>query len=255
MTDYRRYATPEIINASLMELNFIAERFGARTDGEGGPKVILIGGWAVDVYNPWYGSIDIDLVTTSRLRESIEHTLLHERNFIGSRKGDGTPLVIKKMSYGRNIIIDFMVKERDERFEGTEATMRYSLLNGRTVEKTGRANVKVHVPNRAALTFLKTKAAWDRDHRVVSGTSLDAEWERGKIEKDHADILALLDPRSGGRELDLNEFAGLAAPYPFLKRTIEQIENDTAAIARYGRMTDAEAKAVLDILLRAAWPG
>ena len=54
----------EIVEQSLAELRVIAEWTHARGEGPGNPEVILIGGWAVDAYNPYLGSVDIDLVTT-----------------------------------------------------------------------------------------------------------------------------------------------------------------------------------------------
>lgn len=254
MTDYRQYSSTDIISASLRELGFIAERFGNKPNEGGLPKVILIGGWAVDVYNPWFGSIDIDLVTSSHLRERIEFALLDERGFVKRKRDDDTTMVIKKVGMDREVIIDFMIKDKDESFEGTGHRMRYSLLEGRTELRTGREGVNIHVPKRAALAFLKTKAAWDRDQRVANGTSHDPEWERGKVEKDHADILALLDPNAGGRELSLGEYAELARPFPFLRGAIEQAREDRAAIARYGRLPDGEAKRAFDILLSSAFP-
>lgn len=35
------------------------------------PLTVLIGGWAVYSYNPWYQSIDIDLVTNKDIKESL----------------------------------------------------------------------------------------------------------------------------------------------------------------------------------------
>jgi len=42
----------------------------ARGEDERYPLTVLIGGWAVYCYNPWYGSVDIDLVTNSRAQNT-----------------------------------------------------------------------------------------------------------------------------------------------------------------------------------------
>jgi len=45
------------------------------------PVTVLVGGWAVDAYNPWYGSIDIDLVTNNRTKHSLMRILVKERDY------------------------------------------------------------------------------------------------------------------------------------------------------------------------------
>ena len=76
----------------------------------------------------------------------------------------------------------------------------------------------MHVPKRTILLFLKLKAAWDRTYRIENSTSADPEWDRSKLIKDYADILALLDPKYGGMNIDINELASLFEDDPFSKR-------------------------------------
>lgn len=72
--------TQRIIELSLVELNEIIQYLQEKyADTE--PKAVLIGGWAVDSYNSWFGSIDIDLVTNSRTRKGIMHHLREKRGF------------------------------------------------------------------------------------------------------------------------------------------------------------------------------
>lgn len=54
---------PQIIEKSLEELEFIINWVRQRGEKADNPITVLIGGWAVDAYNSWYGSIDIDLGT------------------------------------------------------------------------------------------------------------------------------------------------------------------------------------------------
>jgi hypothetical protein len=54
-------------------------------DGED-PVSVLIGGWAVYVYNPWYGSVDIDIVTNSRTKQSLMKYLREKRGYIPKRE-------------------------------------------------------------------------------------------------------------------------------------------------------------------------
>lgn len=56
---------------------------------------VLIGGWAVDAYNPWYGSIDIDLITNASTKRSLLHALRTERGFERQRTPSGPTMVSK----------------------------------------------------------------------------------------------------------------------------------------------------------------
>ena len=60
----------EIIRISIAEIKAIGEWSRQRQARHPDQKLFLIGGWAVYLYHPWLGSIDIDLVTGSRLRNS-----------------------------------------------------------------------------------------------------------------------------------------------------------------------------------------
>lgn len=59
----------EIIEISGQELKKIGEWNGRHDDASTVPSIVLIGGWAVDAYNPYLGSVDIDLVTNSHTRQ------------------------------------------------------------------------------------------------------------------------------------------------------------------------------------------
>ncbi len=63
MLRYESYQ--EIIEESLKELVFIINWINEREKDLDNPITVLIGGWAVDAYNPWYGSVDIDLATNN----------------------------------------------------------------------------------------------------------------------------------------------------------------------------------------------
>jgi len=45
------------------------------------PVTVLIGGWAVYSYNPWYGSIDIDLVTNSSIKNDLMCYLIEKQQY------------------------------------------------------------------------------------------------------------------------------------------------------------------------------
>ena len=78
----------------------------AHEKDEKGPVTVLIGGWAVYSYNPWYGSVDIDLVTNSRSRQNLMWYLRNERGFVFQRD-DMVPTTVAKNVPEGKIIIDF----------------------------------------------------------------------------------------------------------------------------------------------------
>ena len=65
------YESPsdEITRESLEELDFILNWARERENTRNDSPIVLIGGWAVDAYNSWYGSIDIDLIANSRMKK------------------------------------------------------------------------------------------------------------------------------------------------------------------------------------------
>ncbi len=65
----------------------------------------------MDVYNPWYGSVDIDLVTNHTTKSSLMWHLLNNRGYEHYR-AHGSRSVAKNTSDGP-IIIDFLSKDFD----------------------------------------------------------------------------------------------------------------------------------------------
>lgn len=92
MTSYDDFRT--IVESSNEELQAIA-RFLKSREVVTSPITVLIGGWAVHSYNPWYGSIDIDLITNARTRNSLKNHLVKNRGFVRARNLDDTKRVEK----------------------------------------------------------------------------------------------------------------------------------------------------------------
>ncbi|VVB85367.1 Uncharacterised protein [uncultured archaeon] len=191
---------PQIIEKSIEELEFILKCVKRRGETSENPKTILIGGWAVDAYNPWYGSVDIDLVTNSEMKSDLKYYLKKLRNY-GSYELDGGFNTISKMTEYGEIIIDFVKRERYT-FVGREEKLDFKIPKEQTVIKGIRGRISAVVPTRSMLMLLKLKASWDRTHRIEHGRSIDIDWERSKRIKDYADIIALIDPVHGGRDID-----------------------------------------------------
>jgi hypothetical protein len=239
----------EIIERSLAELRIIAEWSRARGEDPDNPEVILIGGWAVDAYNPYLGSVDIDLVTTGRIRHTLMHYLRSEHNFTPERQMNVVKSVAKMTPAGK-IILDFATREAPQPFEGKpEVPFTFEILSGNTITREIRGGVEISIPTRAMLVVFKMKAEWDRSYRLEYGLSYDEVWEEGKLVKDYADILALIDPAHGGHELDIECPGEHLNQYDFLRRCIEDLPRVDAAHERYARMNRAGVQRVCEDLL------
>ncbi|CCJ36586.1 hypothetical protein BN140_1663 [Methanoculleus bourgensis MS2] len=239
----------EIIERSLAELRVIAEWIHARGEDPDNPEVILIGGWAVDAYNPYLGSVDIDLVTTGRIRHTLMHYLRSDHNFMPERQMNVVKSVAKMTPAGK-IIQDFATQEAPQPFEGKpEVPFTFEILSGNTTRRRIRGGVEISIPTRAMLVVLKMKAAWDRSYRLEHGLSHDEVWEEGKLVKDYADILALIDPAHGGHELDIECLGEHLNRYNFLKNCIEHLPRVNAAHERYAGMDRADVQRVCGDLL------
>lgn len=227
MADYNAART--VIDASLAELIEIFQWMQSRARNECESSTVLIGGWAVYCYNPWYGSADIDLITNSRTRHHLMTYLRNERGFVYHRHPMIRNTVVKHTAYG-DILIDFGSQKDVCRFEGRKEECPFSLLDGRTVYREIRPGASVVIPERTLLLLFKMKAAWDRSIRVRNGTSHDEEWEQGKLWKNRADILALLDPDTSGTEIDLAYLGTHLMQYPFLEAVLREIPSDRDAV-------------------------
>lgn len=237
-----------IIALSLAELNEIIQYLREKYD-DAGPKAVLIGGWAVDSYNPWFGSIDLDLVTNSRTRKGIMHHLREKRGFEPYRL-PGLSTSVQKLTEAGPIIIDFATLQKPYLFEGIEDIfMDLHILEENTEMRNIRGGIEVAVPNRVTLLVLKLKAIWDRQYRIDHDLCDDLLWETGKVVKDRADVLALLDPEHGGRDLNIYVLGKLFRNYPFLERSLISVYETNEGIEKYGRISQGFARKIIEQLL------
>ncbi|MDF1534781.1 MAG: hypothetical protein P1P69_09830, partial [Methanosarcinaceae archaeon] len=139
----------EIIRFSLDELDVISRYLHEKEENDD-PTTVLIGGWAVDSYNPWFGSIDIDLITNNSTRTSLIYYLRTNRDFKPYRL-KGLPASVKKDTEAGPVIIDFASRNKPFRFEGLDATLDLSILDGNTETREIRGGIEMAVPNRATL--------------------------------------------------------------------------------------------------------
>jgi hypothetical protein len=159
--------------------------------------------------------VGIDLVTNSRTRRSLVQHLKDERGFRQDRDGVTNDRYIYKAVDRKKIEIDFINRKSDYPFEGNREGFSYSILDG-SITKHTFERVEISIPTLSTLVNLKTKAAWDRAWRINNRKSRDAEWERGKLGKDRADIIALLAVQDE-HGLDIGVLGDFIARYPFLK--------------------------------------
>ena len=237
----------EIIRFSLDELDVISRYLHEKEENDD-PTTILIGGWAVDSYNSWFGSIDIDLITNNRTRESLMYYLRENRGFMPYRLV-GLPTSVKKDTEAGPVIIDFASRQRPYPFEGENTILDFSILDGNTETRTIRGGIEMAVPNRATLLILKLKAVWDRNYRIVHRISDNVEWETGKLIKDHADILALIDPNHGGNQVEISVLGKRLEKYPFLEESLTSVYDSDEGIEKYGRMSQNDAKNIIDLMI------
>jgi len=237
----------DIARFSFDELNVITQYLHDKEEHDN-PTTVLIGGWAVDSYNSWFGSIDIDLITNNRTRESLMYYLRENRGFMPYRLA-GLPTSIKKDTEAGPVIIDFASRQRPYPFEGGNTILDFSILDGNTETRTIRGGIEMAVPNRATLLILKLKAVWDRNYRIVHGASDNVEWETGKLIKDRADVLALIDSNYVGDLIEISVLGKLLEKYPFLEESLTSVYDSDEGIEKYGRMSQNDAKNIIDQMI------
>lgn len=99
------------------------------------------------------------------------------------------------------------------------------------------------------MIVLKLKAIWDRNNRISQRKSYDIEWESGKLAKDYADILALIDPNNGGNDVEISVLGKFMNTYPFLKESLASVGESDDGIEKYGRMSESTAKTIIGQIL------
>lgn len=237
---------PRIFDISLDELDMILRWIKEREGMRGVRNTFLVGGWAVYAYNDTLKSIDIDLITNSDTRSSLKHFLTSERGYEPHTDESGTS-VLKRTDYGE-IIIDFGTTSDPCNFLGRSEELSFNEIVDRYKEIPVRS-VNARIPERTLLVLYKLKAAHDRRYRIENGLYRDVDWGRGKLVKDYADILALLDPEHGGRDIDLYYLGEKLAGLSFLREHLADIPEQVTSIERYGKLGRNEVNVLIRNLL------
>lgn len=225
-----------LVHESFTELRAVLEWLEASEDRPVAPvRAVLVGGWAVYAYNPYFGSYDIDLVTNARTRRSLMHHLVTRRHFEKYKDPTSREIgVVLVTPEGKAVHIDFASLSQDDTLEGTGRRISMALLVGEaTVVRPG--GWYVPIPNRTSLLLMKLKAAWDRQWRLDHGTSRDAGREQEKVIKDEADILALVDADDDEHPLDIQMLGSWFEKNPELGDALETTAGDRRAYGFYDR--------------------
>jgi len=107
----------------------------------------------------------------------------------------------------------------------------------------------VTVPTRSILLLFKLKASWDRANRIEEETSEDIFLEQGKLIKDYADIIALIDPAYGGRDIDTGFFGEKLVDFYFLKECLRKIHENRDSVGMYNGMSQEAVRYNIMVLL------
>jgi hypothetical protein len=176
-----------------------------------GPMPTLIGGWAVWIYNSYFGSIDIDIIGPS-LRGSFDYVIERyeqthqyervERDLIGLEYAYRKPILRGSDLVGF-VEIDACNFEADiGRFhEDSNKSLHYGLCTDSKLvnEVTLDGDAVCFIPKKYLLFLYKLKAERDRAYDLKNkGPVMDIErrnWLEAKLSKDQSDLIALLDPQ------------------------------------------------------------
>jgi hypothetical protein len=170
----------------------------------------LIGGWAVFVYNSYFGSVDIDIVGPSMGGRFLDVIERYERAHgyeevksagLGIEVAYRKPITRQGRVFGY-VEIDICTFEADTGsfHEDPNKKLPYRLCGNPKFVKNVAFNEKlaVYVPRKSLLFLYKLKAFRDRAFDLKTRGAIMSverrEWMQTKLEKDGADLIALLNP-------------------------------------------------------------
>ncbi len=233
---------------------------------------VIIGGWAVYLYNPYYGSVDIDVIGPSykgNFEEIIEGYERSHSYEVLQQDPFGTEIIARKPILSKagkkigDMEIDACSYERasaSQFHEDESKSLPYSLCerDGCTREVRIAEDAICYVPSKALLTLFKVKARRDRSFDIrTRGATMNPSklaWLRGKVPKDGSDIIALLDPESRGAilsaKMDYEQMQALASEFELTELvmdTLKDVLSDKGSLSLYGRKVDTR------ILLKRAY--
>ena len=207
----------------------------------------LIGGWAVDAYNSWYGSRDIDIMASTKVVSELKKYLYFERGYKKYRGVDGVMRYYKEVGK-EEIEIDFVKSVQS--FQGTNDIMTVKISQENSVNLVINSNAAVIVPDRSILLGMKVKAAWDRRNILDNGRYRDRQYLIDKITKDYGDIIALLDDRYiKNRPLNLQYLHDEIFSKDYLRGLLKSLTLQDLREFQYRSLSPKECREMIDRLL------
>ncbi|MCL4435700.1 MAG: hypothetical protein M1503_00670 [Thaumarchaeota archaeon] len=227
---------------------------------------VIIGGWAVYFYNPYYGSVDIDVVGRSyrgSFDEIIEgyersHGYDIQHDITGTTVTASKPITSKTGEKIGDMEIDACSYEyatASEFHEDNSKKIPYLLCEDEGYKKEVKLDTDsvCYVPSKALLTLFKVKARRDRSYDIrTKGATMNPqrlEWLKAKVVKDGSDIIALLDPeeRIGSmlpEQVDYKQMKKLISKLGLTElvvETLQEVLGDREALFFYGRTVDTRS--------------
>jgi hypothetical protein len=221
---------------------------------------VIVGGWAVFFYNPYYGSVDIDVVGPNfdgSFYELIEGYEISHDYEIARQDPLGTERVAHKAinSEDGNQIgvmeIDACSYEQpgvSEFHEDNTRNLPYSTCEKKGCKREVRIedNCVCYVPSKPLLTLFKVKARRDRSYDVsTKGATMNPArltWLRTKIIKDGSDIIALLDSANEramlSEKMDYGQLKMLASDSNITDLVLDTLRGalqDRGVLSQYGK--------------------
>jgi hypothetical protein len=222
-----------------------------------GQHPLVIGGWAVDHYNPWFGSKDVDVIFEAK-KAVFDQSLLayfKSHNYQEIRKDElGMAVTYRKPIGGEFIDIDVASIHDSNRFRAnTEKQFPYSLAPKDAEEvtrKTGSTEFVYRVPRVDHLLLYKSKALHDRDYDINhTDDAQRIDYLTFKRNKDAGDILALLDSSRVGTQVDYDYLARLVLKHDIrdeVLAVLEKIQKDEGLRRTYPYLKDKDSIKLLN---------
>jgi hypothetical protein len=227
---------------------------------------VIIGGWAVFFYNPYLGSVDIDVVgpslngTFDEIIEGYERSHGYEitkQDLLGTEIVASKPIRSKAGKKIGDMEIDACSYEQPavgQFHEDKSKTLPYALCekDGCKQEVSIAKGCVCYVPTKPLLTLFKVKARRDRSYDIATkGSTMNSsklEWLRSKVTKDGSDIIALLDP-TGRRatlqdKMNYEQMKALASESNLTNLVTDTLQNvleDERALSLYGDQVNSRA--------------
>ena len=239
----------QVIDLSRKELELFTEFY----NGHFGAHPTIIGGWAVDYYNSYYGSKDIDVVFETK-REVYERNLQIYFDTHGyqpfQKDLPGLEVTYRKLVKmgGSGVYIDIdacSILDGNIFHQNHSKKLPYALVSKNSKEvKLAKSGALFRVPVIELLFLYKLKAYADRDfdsHRAQ--TQADVAYFVSKRDKDGSDLMALADLARCREKINASIAGKLAKEQgisDLLLKALDAVRGNPASAAAYRSLDQKE---------------